>query len=89
MTESRPIDIPASAITVNGTERLVRRGSTVTDLVAEITGRHIAADGRATDNQRLGVAVARNREVVPRSQWSGTVLTAGDDIELVTAVQGG
>jgi sulfur carrier protein len=33
--------------------------------------------------------VARNAEVVPRSQWHGTALADGDDIELVTAVQGG
>jgi sulfur carrier protein len=27
--------------------------------------------------------------VVPRSQWFATALAEGDDIELVTAVQGG
>jgi sulfur carrier protein len=27
--------------------------------------------------------------VVPRSQWAATALTPGDDIEIVTAVQGG
>jgi sulfur carrier protein len=26
---------------------------------------------------------------VPRSQWHGTALAEGDDVELVTAVQGG
>jgi sulfur carrier protein len=35
------------------------------------------------------VAVARNSEVVPRSQWYVTALAEGDDVELVTAVQGG
>ncbi|WP_104081833.1 sulfur carrier protein ThiS [Cryobacterium sp. Y11] len=89
MTESTLTDISATAITINGKERRVRRGSTVTELVAEITGRQIGADGRATDEQRLGVAVARNAVVVPRSQWSSTVLLADDDIEIVTAVQGG
>ena len=37
----------------------------------------------------VGVAVARNAEVVPRSQWHATALAEGDDVELVTAVQGG
>jgi sulfur carrier protein len=27
--------------------------------------------------------------VVPRSQWHATALADGDDVELVTAVQGG
>jgi len=35
------------------------------------------------------VAVAHNSSVVPRSQWHDTSLAEGDDIELVTAVQGG
>ena len=78
-----------SPITVNGTERSWAQGGTVATLVAEITGRTLSADGRAADGNRLGVAVARNAEVVPRSQWSSVVLTPGDDIEIVTAVQGG
>ncbi|MDJ0350880.1 sulfur carrier protein ThiS [Cryobacterium sp. PH29-G1] len=78
-----------TTITVNGQHRTVSPGSTVTDLVTEITGRPIAEDGRATDGSRLGVAVARNAEVVPRSQWWCTGLRHGDDIEIVTAVQGG
>ena len=89
MTESTLTTKGATAITVNGAQRSVRRGGTVTELVAEITGRQVGADGRAADEQRLGVAVARNAGVVPRSQWSSTILQAGDDIEIVTAVQGG
>ena len=84
MTEPRTAEI-----IVNGSARAFVRGETVTDLVGEMTGRRIAADGRATDGKRLGVAVARNAEVVPRSQWTATALTPGDDIEIVTAVQGG
>lgn len=78
-----------SPITVNGAERSWAQGGTVATLVAELTGRTLSADGRAADGNRLGVAVARNAEVVPRSQWSSVVLTPGDDIEIVTAVQGG
>jgi sulfur carrier protein len=36
-----------------------------------------------------GIAVARNREVVPRSEWSTTALSARDIVEIVTAAAGG
>ena len=76
-------------ITLNGIEQAVGAGASVTTLVSLVTGRQLAADGQAADGQRLGVAVARNSEVVPRSQWHSTALAEGDEIELVTAVQGG
>lgn len=76
-------------ITLNGTGHTVADGASITALVTEVTGRALAADGHATDGRKLGVAVARNAQVVPRSQWFATVLSEGDDVELVTAVQGG
>jgi sulfur carrier protein len=36
-----------------------------------------------------GVAVAVNGSVVPRSGWDTVNLRAGDDVEVVGAVQGG
>lgn len=84
MTETQPDEI-----TLNGSARTLARGETVAELVAEITGRRIAADGQAADGARLGVAVARNAGVVPRSRWAATALTPGDEVEIVTAVQGG
>ena len=36
-----------------------------------------------------GIAVARNEEVVPRSEWADTVLRDGDRIEILVASQGG
>jgi sulfur carrier protein len=36
-----------------------------------------------------GVAVAVNREVVPRGQWATTPLRAGDRVEIVSAAPGG
>lgn len=36
-----------------------------------------------------GIAVARNREVVPRSEWHSTPLSAHDVVEIVTATAGG
>ena len=76
-------------ITLNGIEQEVSEGASVTSLVSQVTGRQLAASGQAADGQRLGVAVARNAAVVPRSQWYATALAEGDEIELVTAVQGG
>ncbi|TLM86858.1 sulfur carrier protein ThiS [Pseudarthrobacter sp. NamE5] len=76
-------------ITLNGTGHTVASGASITTLVSEVTGRSLAADGQATDGRKLGVAVAHNAQVVPRSQWSTTALAEGDDVELVTAVQGG
>lgn len=37
----------------------------------------------------LGLAVAVNRQVIPRSQWATTLLEEGDKVELVYARQGG
>ena len=76
-------------IKLNGTEQSVDDGASVSTLVSQLTGRSIGPDGRAADGGKLGVAVARNAEVVPRSQWHATALADGDDVELVTAVQGG
>ena len=36
-----------------------------------------------------GIAAAVNGEVVRRASWPSTRLTAGDEIEVLTAVQGG
>ncbi len=66
-------------ILVNGTERSMPDGSTVEELLAALG---------APDSGR-GVAVAVNGEVVPRSQWSGTELSPGVRVEVLTAVQGG
>jgi sulfur carrier protein len=76
-------------IKLNGSDHLVPDDASVSTLVSAITGRILDPRGQAADGGKLGVAVARNSEVVPRSQWSATALAAGDELELVTAVQGG
>jgi len=76
-------------ITVNGKSHAVGPTASVATLVSQITGWNLASNGQAADGQRLGVVVARNSGVVPRSQLHDTSLAEGDDIELVTAVQGG
>jgi sulfur carrier protein len=76
-------------ITLNGTGRTLADGASVGALVSEVTGRPLDPNGQSADGTKLGVAVARNAAVVPRSQWHGTALADGDEVELVTAVQGG
>jgi sulfur carrier protein len=66
-----------TAVTVNGAAEELAEGTTVADLVA----RHRPSS--------RGVAVARNAEVVPRSQWEATVAADGDRFEILTAAQGG
>lgn len=76
-------------ITLNGESHALDAGTSLSVLVTRLTGRPLASDGKATDGRKLGVAVARNAAVVPRSQWAATALAEGDDVEIVTAVQGG
>jgi sulfur carrier protein len=64
-------------LTVNGQPRDAPAGATVAQIVATVTG------------QRSGVAAAVNGEIVPRRAWPGTTLQDGDQVEVVTAVQGG
>lgn len=78
-----------TSIRLNGQERELPAGQTVRALVSAVTGREIGDGGQAADGQRLGVAVALNADLVPRSGWSATTLKPGDDVEIVTAVQGG
>ncbi|MER7418148.1 sulfur carrier protein ThiS [Micromonospora peucetia] len=64
-------------LTVNGVGRSLPGGSTVADLV------------RAVTEQRRGLAVAVNGEVVPRTGWPAAVLRDGDRVEVLSAAQGG
>jgi sulfur carrier protein len=64
-------------VTVNGEPREAPAGATVAQVVATVTG------------QPSGVAAAVNGEVVPRRAWPGVPLQDGDQVEVVTAVQGG
>ena len=64
-------------VKLNGEPRELPAGSTVVQAVAVLTA------------AAAGVAAAVNGEVVPRGAWSGTFLRDGDQVEVVTAVQGG
>lgn len=62
---------------VNGERRSVRAGSTVDSLVGEL----------GLTQRRIAVAV--NRDVVPRARHGDHRLAAGDRIEILEAVGGG
>lgn len=66
-----------TAITLNGQPRELTGDNTVAAAVALLT---------TTDK---GCAVAVNDEVIPRPDWSSRSLSAGDRVEVLTAVQGG
>ena len=66
------------SITVNGRPRtLSPRSSTLADLVREL------------DIEGKRIAVEKNGEIVPKSRYAATLLSAGDRIEIVGAVGGG
>lgn len=44
---------------------------------------------RGIDPERPGIAVAINGEVVTRTGWNERHLAEGDDVEIITAMQGG
>ncbi len=71
--------MPDLALIVNGDPMMVPSGSTIADVVVRLLG--------ATDAK--GIAVAVERDVVPRSAWVTTPARAGSRIEIVTAAAGG
>lgn len=66
-----------STVVINGIEQPYREGVNLTAIVTELI-----------DAPR-GVAVAVDREVVPRSQWDTTFPAPGAQIEVVAAAAGG
>ena len=66
-------------VTINGTATELRDGARVDDALAAVDG----------DPTGRGTAIAVNGTVVPRRAWSETFLSAGDRVEVLTAVAGG
>lgn len=64
-------------IVVNGQQHDVPDDAMLTDVVARLT------------SAARGVAVALNGSVVPRGEWPSTALVDADQVEILTAVQGG
>ena len=64
-------------VTVNGEQRSVPAGLTLSGLLMQLE-----LDGRK-------VAVERNLEIAPRSEYDAIEITAGDRLEIVQFVGGG
>jgi thiamine biosynthesis protein ThiS len=64
-------------VQINGESREVRDGTTLNDLVGELS---LAP---------MRIAVELNQQVVRRDQWPKTTLAGGDRIEIVHFVGGG
>jgi sulfur carrier protein len=57
--------------------------------VADGTSVAEAVERAGAGGERRGVAVAVDGAVVPRSAWRRTLLSAGQRVEVVGAIQGG
>lgn len=66
-------------ITLNGTQKSIQENLTVKQFLEQTDG----------IENRQGIAVAINDEVVPRSEWEQRKISDGDSIEVIQAVQGG
>jgi sulfur carrier protein len=64
-------------IKLNGNPHPISENHTLGELIA------------SSGLQRKGVAVAVNREIVPRDQWPEHVLQSHDQVEIVQAIGGG
>ena len=66
-------------IRVNGEETEVRLNLNVHDLLIALE----------LNPMQAGIAVAVDREVIPKTEWRGTPLRENSDVEIIRPVQGG
>ena len=66
-------------IRVNGEEKTVRPNLNVYDLLTVLE----------LNPTQAGIAVAVDREVIPKAEWQATKLRENSDVEIIRAVQGG
>ncbi|MDE0316341.1 MAG: sulfur carrier protein ThiS [Candidatus Poribacteria bacterium] len=66
-------------ICLNGEKREVRPNLNIYDLLIELE----------LNSNQSGIAVAVDREVIPKSKWQETELCEDSEIEIIRAVQGG
>ena len=55
----------------------------------DIAGKTVAEYLETTDYNRSRIAVERNGEIVPKSEYDSTLLNDGDVVEVVSFVGGG
>ncbi len=66
-------------IRVNGEEKTVSLNLNVHDLLIALE----------MDPMQAGIAVAVDREVIPKTEWQATELRENSEVEIIRAVQGG
>ena len=66
-------------IHVNGEEKTIDPNLNIYDLLIVLE----------LNPKQAGIAVAVNREVVPKTAWQATELRENSDVEIIRAVQGG
>ena len=66
-------------IRVNGEEQTVHPHLNVYELLTAL----------GLDPSQAGIAVAVNREVIPKTTWQSTQVQENNDVEIIRAVQGG
>ena len=66
-------------IRVNGEEKTVSLNLNVHDLLIALE----------MDPTQAGIAVAVDREVIPKTEWQATELRENSEVEIIRAVQGG
>jgi sulfur carrier protein len=66
-------------IHVNGEEKTVSSNLNVHDLLIALE----------MDPMQAGIAVAVDREVIPKTEWQATELRENSEVEIIRAVQGG
>ncbi|MDE0469868.1 MAG: sulfur carrier protein ThiS [Candidatus Poribacteria bacterium] len=66
-------------ISINGEDKEVRSNLNIHDLLIALELNPIQA----------GIAVAVDREVIPKTKWQATELRENSEVEIIRAVQGG
>lgn len=64
---------------INGQEKEIDDGANLWDILIHLK----------VNSDRPGVALAKNNDVILKSEWKDTKLKENDRIEIVQAVQGG
>lgn len=66
-------------IRLNGEEKSIEAQINIRELLIEL----------GLDPEQSGIAVAINREVIPKTLWKETEICENSEVEIIRAVQGG
>ena len=76
-------------IELNGAPHQLAEAQSLQALMTDLYANQQTTSQGAASLPKQGLAVAVNREVVPRGQWSLRILCAGDKVDIVRAIGGG